>query len=913
MEEGRGELLTQVELYLMKDNVGSEKLSKENMLLSEIVIFAVLVIMPLPQMVCRIGRAKCSISDPLPFLYKHYQSGDFIVVNMLSQIYVFHAMMDFSKHPSKELFEDTVVMTPIYQHILALEFAIKEINRNLHLLPNHTLGFQIYNTYFMTSWTYRASLELFSTKGQFIPNYNCDTQHRPIAVLGGPTTEVCLHMATILSLYKMPQIMYGSTIEGSMKKEAVLYQQMFPSMDHQYKGIFLLLLHFRWTWIGILSLKNDSGEKFIQDLVPMLAQKGICSDFIETFPIIDDSSSIAELVEMGLEMYMVVMKSTVNIVLVHGEIYGIIVLRLLSTNLKTEDASLWRKSKIWVMTAEMDFTSLPFLRNSDLVFLHGALSFAIHTEKVSGFQKFVQMKDPILEKEDTFIKLFWESAFECSFSISEVEVENVIPCTGKEKLLALPTSVFEMDMTGHSYSIYDAIHVVAYALHDFHSSMLQHRARGHEAKLELLDQKLWKLNKFMKGVSFNNSAEQKVSFNQNGELETGFDIMNWITFSNLSFLRVTVGRMDPKDSQESLFTINEDDIVWPERFNQVQPLSLCNSKCHSGYTRSKIEGKPFCCYDCLQCPHGKISNQIDMDDCFPCPKAQYANVNQDLCLSKIATFLMYEEILGIILASSAVFFSLVTSGILWIFIKHQDTPIVKANNRNLTYALLIALLLSFLSSLLFLGKPDKVTCLLRQTTFGIIFSVAISCVLAKTVIVILAFMATKPGSKMIRWVGRRVAVSILLCCTLLQGFICTIWLTISPPFPDADTSSGSEEIFLECNEGSVYMFYCVLGYMGFLAIISFTVAFLARKLPDVFNEAKFITFSMLVFCSVWLSFVPTYLSTKGKYMVAVEIFSIIASSVGLLVCIFFPKCYIIVLKPSLNNKEQLRRQTHIKL
>ncbi|XP_039214284.1 vomeronasal type-2 receptor 26-like [Crotalus tigris] len=787
-------------------------------------------------MVCRIGRGKCSISDPLPFLYKHYQSGDFIVVNMLSQIYVFHAMMDFSKHPSKELFEDTVVMTPIYQHILALEFAIKEINRNLHLLPNHTLGFQIYNTYFMTSWTYRASLELFSTKGQFIPNYNCDTQHRPIAVLGGPTTEVCLHMATILSLYKMPQIMYGSTIEGSMKKEAVLYQQMFPSMDHQYKGIFLLLLHFRWTWIGILSLKNDSGEKFIQDLVPMLAQKGICSDFIETFPIIDDSSSIAELVEMGLEMYMVVMKSTVNIVLVHGEIYGIIVLRLLSTNLKTEDASLWRKSKIWVMTAEMDFTSLPFLRNSDLIFLHGALSFAIHTEKVSGFQKFVQMKDPILEKEDTFIKLFWESAFECSFSISEVEVENVIPCTGKEKLLALPTSVFEMDMTGHSYSIYDAIHVAAYALHDFHSSMLKYRARGHEAKLELLDQKLWK----------------------------------------------------------------------------VQPLSLCNSKCHSGYTRRKIEGKPFCCYDCLRCPHGKISNQIDMDDCFPCPKAQYANVNQDLCLSKIATFLMYEEILGIILVSSAVFFSLVTSGILWIFIKHQDTPIVKANNRNLTYALLIALLLSFLSSLLFLGKPDKVTCLLRQTTFGIIFSVAISCVLAKTVIVILAFMATKPGSKMIRWVGRRVAVSILLCCTLLQGFICTIWLTISPPFPDADTSSGSEEIFLECNEGSVYMFYCVLGYMGFLAIISFTVAFLARKLPDAFNEAKFITFSMLVFCSVWLSFVPTYLSTKGKYMVAVEIFSIIASSVGLLVCIFFPKCYIIVLKPSLNNKEQLRRQTHIK-
>ncbi|XP_032092283.1 vomeronasal type-2 receptor 26-like [Thamnophis elegans] len=799
------------------------------------VIFAVLVIVPLPQVVC---RAKCSVSDPLPFLHKQYQSGDLIVVNMLSQIYVFHKMMDFSKRPSEELFEDTVVMTPIYQHILALEFAIKEINRNPHILPNHTLGFQIYNTYFMTSWTYRASLELFSKKGQFIPNYNCDTQQRPIAVLGGPTTEVCLHMATILSLYKMPQIMYGSTIESNLKNEMVLYQQMFPRMDHQYKGIFLLLLHFSWTWIGILSVKNDNGEKFIQDLVPMLAQKGICSDFIETFPIIDDSSSIVELVEMGLEMYMVVMKSTANVVLVHGEIYGIIVLRLLSTNLKIEDAPLWRQGKIWVMTAEMDFTSLPFLRNSDLVFLHGALSFAIHTEKVLGFQHFVHTRKPNLEEKVSFVKLFWESAFQCSFSISVMnEDESEVPCTGKEKLEALPTSVFEMDMTAHSYSIYNAIYVMAYAFHDFHSSVLEYRARGHEVQLEHLDQKLWK----------------------------------------------------------------------------VQPLSWCNSKCHSGSSRNKIEGKPFCCYDCLRCPHGKISTQVDMDDCFQCPEDQYANVNQDLCLPKIATFLMYEETLGITLASSALFFCVMTIGILWIFIKHQDTPIVKANNRNLTYALLIALFLSFLCCFLFLGKPDKVTCLLRQTTFGVIFSVAISCVLAKTIIVILAFMATKPGSKMTRWVGNRLAVSILLCCTLLQGFICIIWLAISPPFPDADMSSGAEEIFLECNEGSVFMFYCVLSYMGFLAIISFTVAFLARKLPDVFNEAKFITFSMLVFCSVWLSFVPTYLSTKGKYMVAVEIFSIIASSVGLLVCIFFPKCYIIVLRPSLNNKEQLRRQTHRKM
>ncbi|XP_077774427.1 vomeronasal type-2 receptor 26-like [Podarcis muralis] len=796
-----------------------------------------------------------------------------------------------------------VIVPKNYQHILALVFAVKEINENPKILPNITLGFHIYDSYFDERMTYWAALNLPST---LVPNYKCNNQKHLAAVIGGLDLDISVYLANILGIYKIPQLTYGSfSPEDAGQSQSTSFYKMVPNEAHQYTGIVELLLHFGWTWVGLLARESEGGERFIQALKPLLSQKGICLAFSETTL---NMAYLAEYYDMfphWIQIYQAIMESKAKVVVVYGGTKSILALQTMIVLGEMENVTKTSDGKVWILTAQLDFTAPPLRMSLDMQTSQGSLSFSVHSNVVQGFKAFLQAQNPFEANGNGFVKQFWAEVFLCLFPNSNTEEQASGTCTGEEKLENLPSSGFEMTMSGHSYSLYNAVFATAHALHAMFLPGAKYRRT---VEGEMQEFQPWQLHPFLRSVSFNNSAGETVTFSENREVEAGFDITNLVTFPNNSFTKVKVGRIGVEATPDQPFTVDDNRMVWHRSFHQVPPLSVCNPSCPPGSRKEKKEGEPFCCYGCAPCPQGKISSEKDMVDCVACPKDHYPHRNQSQCVSKTTSFLSVKEPLGMSLALFALSLSLLTVVVLAIFIKHQDTPIVRANNRDLTYTLLTFLLLCFLCPLIFLSPPERVSCLLRQMAFGLVFTVTVSCVLAKTITVVLAFVATKPGSQMRKWVGKRLASAIVISCSLIQVGICTVWLGTCPPFPDSDMHSVMREIILGCNEGSVALFYCVLGYMGFLAIISFVVAFLARKLPESFNEAKFITFSMFLFCSVWISFVPVYLSTKGKYMVAVEIFSILASSAGILGSIFAPKCYIIVLRPDLNSKERLLKR-----
>ncbi|XP_030042343.1 vomeronasal type-2 receptor 26-like [Microcaecilia unicolor] len=766
------------------------------------------------------------------------------------------------------------------QHLLTFHFAIEKINQNAEILPNITLGYHIIDSCSDAWFSLCGILRILSGKENPVPGYTCYPKSHVVGFIGNLPSLASQAIARLIGIYRYPQITFGLT-ETSLNEQVELpyFYHSYPNDYSHFHGLTPLLRLFGWSWVGILSSTDESDIMYCEELKREIIRSGGCVDFLEPIPNLVILSS-EERMKTTLQIFDKLYKSKGNVFIIHStNILTIEVFCMISSNIID--------SKLYIFSAETSSlkSTSKYTEPAKCTALNGSLRLTIPEGDIPGLKHFLQCchtSTPI---------------FRCDLPNDN---EN---CTGSGNLSNMDE--IDLDHFQFSYSLYNMIYALAHALHNLYTAKSQ---LGHSLKMEF---KPWQLNQYLKEVHFKAPDGHEIFFDEKGHAPTHYDIIQIFQFSNFTTIRSHVGSFNPSAPKDKQLFVNQTAIRWKTPSNQVL-RSVCSESCEPGYRKVIDRKKPVCCFDCVPCSEGEYSNTTDAEICMKCPEDQWPSEKKDECLPRVIDFLSYDDPLGAALSSISILLFIITVLVLGIFIKYRNTAVVKANNRNLSYILLISLMLSFLCTLVFIGQPGTLTCLLRQSAFGMIFTIAVSSVLAKTVTVVIAFRANKPNSKLRKWVGTRVSSNLVLLCVSGEIVVCTLWLIISPPFPEYDTQSVTGKMILQCNEGSTVAFYSVIGYMGFLALLSFIVAFLVRKVPDSFNEAQFITFSMLVFCSVWVSFIPSYLSTKGKYMVAVEIFAILASSAGLLGCIFTPKCYIILLRTDLNTREHLIGKQHPK-
>uniref|UniRef100_A0A8C5WMG5 G-protein coupled receptors family 3 profile domain-containing protein n=1 Tax=Leptobrachium leishanense TaxID=445787 RepID=A0A8C5WMG5_9ANUR len=770
-----------------------------------------------------------------------------------------------------------------YQSLQAMMFAVEEINARPDLLPNVTLGFQSFDTCAAMRRSVEGTLWMLSSGNKSIPNYQWKDKTLLAGIVGDSGSTRSIQMAHILGLYRYPQVSYFATSPVlSNRNQFPSFFRTIPSDEFQSRGLTQLVKYFGWSWVGLLATDDDYGQLGIQVIKQEISASGACVAFVETIVINLPNRNAPHVAK-------VIKESTANVVVVYSSAFSFmpVVEEMLRLNVS---------GKIWV--ASESWSTSAFLSNKRFKeILIGTIGFAIHSEKMPGFAEFMDSLHPSKCSNNTFVDGFWEQLDPCILCGTE-NTETTQDCTSR---VNIESSIGKSDLR-LSFNVYTGVYTFAWAL----QSLLQCKPgkgpfhNGECANISSFQP--WQVSRDYMPSTINENMH--VFFNDKGDPPAVYDIVNWKLGASGNLEQVIVGIYNSSAPHGN--TLMEETLK-PVQFSASQvPYSKCNPSCPSGFQKVTIPGKPTCCYKCDPCPYGEISNHTDAVECHQCSWDMWPNDKQDTCLPRSIEYLSYNDPMGASLAAIALLSSLVPVCILGIFFYHRTTPIVRANNWILSCLLLVSLSFCFLCALTFIGYPRPEMCLLCQVAFGMVFAFCISCVLAKTITVVIAFKATKPGSMLRKWSMIKVSYSVMGLCVLIQICVCVMWLTFSPPFPDYDTQTQSVLIIIICNEGSSKVFFWImLGYLGLLATISFIFAFLVRQLPDSFNEAKFITFSMLAFLSVWVSFVPAYLSARGKNTVALEIFAILSSSWALVICIFFPKCLIILFQPDKNSREHV--------
>uniref|UniRef100_A0A1B8Y6U2 G-protein coupled receptors family 3 profile domain-containing protein n=1 Tax=Xenopus tropicalis TaxID=8364 RepID=A0A1B8Y6U2_XENTR len=704
------------------------------------------------------------------------------------------------------------------------QFAVEQTNKDPARLPNLTLGYHIYDS--------------------------CGSQLKAVR-----------SVLQILSGTREP-ISYGAT--DPELSDRVTFPYLFRTIQSDEFNYFVmskLLSHFGWTWVGIITSDDISGEREHQILAKYLSREGVCIEFTLRIDMYN-----CKLIQLQKDKR-IIRESSTSVIILCGTVSILLMVR-------TDHDPLYRAFYEKTLILSPSWGSMeailyyePELFNCSLV-LVPRYHYDLDTPEMRSF---LENSHPSNHPEDKLLIDIWMIYFYC---LSNDQNKNDLykfiyfynptlhNCTGQERIT-------DLDYFRGKYNsprVHLAVDMMSRALHDMNMKLNEKSKEKRDMNINR-----HKLRWYLKEVQHRSELGQTFSFDDNREYVT-----KYLIHSNFMASREKI------------------------------PRAQCSDSCLPGQRKMPIPGAQSCCYVCAPCANGEISNTTDSVSCIRCSDMEWPNEMKNQCIGRKEEFLSYtEDLISVFISLVSVLFGLITQLILGIFIKYRDSPIVRANNRSLSFLLLVSIKLSFLSVFLFLGRPVDITCMLRIITFGITFSIAVSSLLAKTIMVCVAFKATKPGSSWRKWLGVKLSNSVVLFCSSIQIIICMTWLAISPPFQELDIHTSPGTIIIQCNEGSAIGFYSVIGYMGLLAAVSFVLAFLARSLPDSFNEAKYITFSMLLFCSVWITMIPAYLSTKGKNTVCVEIFAILTSSAGLLACIFLLKCYIILLKPERNTKTNL--------
>ncbi|XP_044025395.1 G-protein coupled receptor family C group 6 member A-like isoform X2 [Siniperca chuatsi] len=739
--------------------------------------------------------------------------------------------------------------------------AVEDINKKQEL-GNLTLGYRILDSCSDVTTALKTTMS-------FRKNYNrMDGAEQPsppvLAVVGGYHSEISAAVTRELNLEYIPQISYGSTSSLlSDKTRFPSFMRTVPKDDHQVHAIITFLKGHQWTWVGVVTTDGDYGHYAVVRLQQLAKDHNICFAFISILPDGLGDNSLMNSTEATVKN--IIENVNVKVIVSFAKPYHM--KNLFRSLLKHSQG----RGKVWVASDNWS-QSANVLGNwtlSDVGTIYGTTLKSGNTTRFKQYLSNLEV-NPDHHKNNTFLSDFLKK--------QQVKRDgHVMPNdTITEVLMKMiyPYAVFSVEL---------AVRAIAQAVAD----LCVNRDCKTSQRLQPLE-----LRGALKKATFHMDGKN-YSFNNNGDLNTGYDVIRWRQtpphHDIVAHYSIKSKNFSQKTYQDFLHVTGD-------------VISRCSNSCAPGFWKQSMKGQPVCCHECYPCPEDHFSNTSDSIMCHQCnTETQYSSMGSNKCLDKKPVYLKWNDKYHDTLLAFTALGALLTLAVGIIFFARWNTPVVRSSVGPICVLLLFSLLSTFVSVVLFGGEPEQRQCQARQVLFGLSFTLCVSCIMVKSFKIILAFEFDPRIKSVLKKLYK--PYIIIAVCLSGQVLICALWLALKSPKPKWEKLKNKEERLLICNEMSFPAFGAMLSYIGVLALICFGVAFKGRNLPQSYNDAKFITFAMLIYFISWIIFGPVYVSVTGQYLPAVEMVVILISAYGILFCQFFTKCYIILFKKEANTEE----------
>ncbi len=299
----------------------------------------------------------------------------------------------------------------------------------------------------------------------------------------------------------------------------------------------------------------------------------------------------------------------------------------------------------------------------------------------------------------------------------------------------------------------------------------------------------------------------------------------------------------------------------------VIPTSACSLPCSSGQYRQYHESNT-CCWHCTACFHDEFV--FNETHCMKCPKGFVPNSLKSGCTKLPVEYMKWDSPWTIVPASFASLGIMATLFTISVFFRFNSTPIIMASGRELCYILLGGIMLCYVMSFVILSKPTLITCTLTRIGLSLGLCICYSAILTKTNRISRIFnRGIKSGMKRPSYTSPKSQIIICLCLASVQLIFIIAWIIRDPPsIKEVIYGQGYKQFsVLQCGISSASMGVSLV-YNKLLIILCTTYAFKTRKIPENFNEAKYIGFTIYSTCIVWLAFIPIYFGTNNDFKVS---------------------------------------------